>query len=105
MDPNSSLPAGSLTHYALNQSESLESFSTSDLFAELIKRTCSGSQAESEKQAVLSHRLWTNLRNFSNVHLNRHSVAHLNSIYFALVYPEIGHRLPVKDATWVDLGC
>jgi SAM-dependent methyltransferase len=104
-DPNSSAPAGSLTHYALNQNESLESFSTSDLFAELIKRTCSDNQAESEEQAVLSHRLWTNLRNFSDVHHNRHSVAHLKSIYFALVHPNIGHRLPVKDATWVDLGC
>src|SRR5208283_1255302 len=109
-DPNSSAPAGSLTHHALNQNESLESFSTSDLFAELIKRTCSGSKAESEEHAFLSHQLWTNLRSFSDVHLNRHSTTNLKNLYFALVRPvalllDSAHRLPIKDATWVELGC
>ncbi len=100
-----SAPAGHLTHFALNQNESLESFSTSDLFAELIKRTCSDNQAESEEQAFLSHSLCANLHNFSNVHLNRYSVANLKNVYYALVHPNIDHRLPVKDASWVELGC
>lgn len=110
MNSDSSAPAGSLGHFASKQRESLESFSTGDLLAELIKRTGSGSKAESEEHAFLGHQLWTNLGSFSDVHLNRHSTTNLKNLFFALARPVAlllnnDHRLPIKDATWVELGC
>jgi SAM-dependent methyltransferase len=105
MEINSDVPAGIPTHHALNQNESLKSVSTSDLFSELIVRTAFDVKAASEEQAFLSHRLWNNLQSFSDVHLNRHSLTNLKNVYSALVRPNIEHRLPVKGATWVELGC
>lgn len=67
MKTNSDVPAGTFTHYALNQNESLKSVSISDLFSELIVQTAFDIKATSQKQAFLSHRLWNNLQSYSDV--------------------------------------
>ena len=104
MQTASSQPAGSLTHYSLNKNESLKQISIIDLFSELVARTDLHMKASSQEQAFLSHRLWKNLQSFSDVFLNRHSLANIKEVYSALVRPNIEQHLPVKDATWVELG-
>jgi SAM-dependent methyltransferase len=105
MEARSSLPAGNLTHFGASQNELLRSFSTSDLLSELIGRTSSNAKASTEEQAFLGHQLCNSLRSFSDVHLNRHSVTNLKNVCSALLRPNINESLPVKDSTWVELGC
>lgn len=105
MDSKLSQPAGHLTHFGASQNELLKSFSISELLSELLIRTTSNARAENEEQAFLSHQLCNNLRRFSDVHLNRHSIANLKNVCSALLHPNIDHSLPVKDSTWVELGC
>lgn len=105
MASESSQPAGHLTHFAAVQNESLKQFSISDLLSELLGRTDADAVASTEEQAFLGHRLSHELRRFSDVHLNRSSVTNLRNVYGALVRPQIDYRLPVKEASWVELGC
>ncbi|MEJ1165341.1 methyltransferase domain-containing protein [Variovorax sp. CCNWLW186] len=105
MDSKLSPPAGHLTHFGASQNSSLKSVSTGELFSELISRTSSDVKATTEEEGYLAHQLCGNLRRFSDVHLNRHSITNLKNVCSAFLRPNINHRLPIKDSTWVELGC
>lgn len=105
MDSRLSQPAGHLTHFGTSKNESLKSFSIGEIFSELIRRTSSNAKASTEEHAYLAHQLYSNLRRFSDVHLNRHSVTNLKNVCSAFLRPNINYRLPIKDSTWVKLGC
>ncbi|MDQ0589036.1 class I SAM-dependent methyltransferase [Variovorax paradoxus] len=105
MDSNLSSPAGHLTHFSASQNSSLKSFSTDELFSELISRTAFSVKASTEKEGYLAHQLCSNLSRFSDVHLNRHSITNLKNVYSAFLRSDINHRLPIRDSTWVELGC
>jgi SAM-dependent methyltransferase len=100
-----SLPhAGQITPYTSNQNELLGAFSTRDIIVELLHRTQSV-QASTQELAFLGHQLWSTLLEFADVHSNRHSITNLKNVYIALARPNIAQRLPIRDATWVELGC